>query len=127
MKIVVLLALAASSISGAAIAAPAPTVETGYARGTLAVAAIERGDWTRAERLLTDRHLNADDPARLINLGQVYWATGRHGEALSAWRRASVSRNHFEVETMGGRLVSTEQLAREALATHETAQRSAAR
>ena len=127
MKTAILLAFATACASTSSFAAPAPTVETGYARGSLAVAAIERADWTRAERLLTDRHLNADDPARLLNLGQVYWAPGRQGEALSAWRRALVSSNHFEVETMGGRMVSTEQLAREALASHDTAQRSASR
>jgi hypothetical protein len=102
-------------------------METGYAPGTLAVAAIQRGDWTRAEALLTDRRLNADDPARLINLGEVYWQTGRQGEALSAWRRALASPNQFDVETVDDRTVSTEQLAREALAAHASAQRSAAR
>ena len=125
MKTIVLLACAAFSLC--ATMASAQAVETGYARGTLAVAAIERGDWARAEALLTDPRLNADDPARLINLGQVYWATGRQGEALSAWRRALASADQFEIETLGGRTVSTAQLAREALATHDTAQRSAAR
>lgn len=127
MKTLSLLALAGLSLSASAMAARVPTVETGYSPGTLAVAAIERGDWARAERLLTDRRLSAGDPARLVNLGQVYWATGRHGEALSAWRRALASDRHFEVETMGGRTVSTEQLARDALAAHDTALRSAAR
>ena len=127
MKSLTLLALAGLSIAAPALAAPAPTIETGYAPGTLAVAAIERGDWARAEALLTDRRLNADDPARLVNLGQVYWATGRQGEALSAWRRALASTNQFEVETMDGRWVSTADLAREALARHDNAQRSAAR
>ena len=82
MKSLKLLALVGLSISASAMAARAPTVETGYDTGTLAVAAIERGDWTRAEALLTDSRLNADDPARLINLGQVYWATGRQGVTL---------------------------------------------
>jgi hypothetical protein len=127
MKTPVLLALTALSLSAPALAASAPTMESGYAPGTLAVAAIERGDLARAEALLTDSRLSADDPARLINLGEVYWRTGRQGEALSAWRRALASDNHFEVETMGGRTVSTETLAREALAAHDTAQRSAAR
>ena len=97
--------------------ASAQAVESGYERGTLAVAAMERGDWARAEQLLTDKRLNADDPARLINLGQVYWAQGRAGrgaERLAA--RAWLPGSHFEVETLGGRLVSTETLAREALA-----------
>jgi len=121
-----LVVLAGLCLSASAMAA-APTVETGFTPGTLAVAAIERGDWARAEALLNDSTLSADDPARLLNLGEVYWQTGRHGEALSAWRRALVSTRHFEVETLGGRTVTTADLAREALAAHDTAQRSAAR
>jgi hypothetical protein len=121
------LALTGLALAASATALSAQAVEQGYERGTLAVAAMERGDWTRAEQLLTDKRLNADDPARLINLGQVYWAQGRQGEALSAWRRALASGSHFEVETLGGRLVSTETLARETLAAHDTAVRSAAR
>lgn len=127
MKSLTLLALAGLSISASALAAPAPTIETGYAPGTLAVAAIERGDWARAEALLTDRRLNADDPARLVNLAQVYWATGRQGEALGAWRRALASPSQFEVETLDGRTVSTADIARAALARHDNALRSAAR
>lgn len=126
MKTLTLLAFAALS-AVAATAASAQAVESGYARGTLAVAAIDRGDWARAEQLLTDRRLHADDPARLINLGQVYWEQGRRGEALSAWRRALASNRHFEVETLSGRTVSTAQIAREVLAAHDTAVRSAAR
>jgi tetratricopeptide (TPR) repeat protein len=127
MKTPVLLAIAALAMPASLLAAPAPTVETGYARGSLAVAAIERGDWARAERLLTGPHVDANDPARLINLGQVYWATGRQGEALSAWRRALASDRNFEVETMGGRMVSTQELARQALASHPTGLQSATR
>jgi hypothetical protein len=127
MKTSFLLALAAVSMPASALVASAPTVETGYARGTLAVAAIERGDWVRAEQLLTARNLDASDPARLINLGQVYWATGRQGQALSAWRRALASSRHLEVETMGGRMVSTRELARQALASHPVGLQSATR
>lgn len=119
--------ISALALAGSATALFGQAVETGYERGTLAVAAIERGDWTRAERLLTDRRLNENDPARLINLGRVYWAQGRQGEALGAWRRALASTSHFEVETLGGRLVSTETLAREMLAARGAAVRSAAR
>lgn len=115
------------ALCASASALSAQAVETGYERGTLAVAAMERGDWARAEQLLTDKRLNADDPARLINLGQVYWAQGRQGEALGAWRRALASGSHFEVETWGGRLVSTETLAREMLAARDAAVRTAAR
>jgi hypothetical protein len=127
VKLLSLAALAALSCSASAMAAKAPTIETGFSPGTLAVAAIERGDYARAEALLTDRRMAAEDPARLLNLGEVYWRTGRQGEALSAWRRALASPNHYQVETMGGRAVTTADLAREALAAHETGTRSAAR
>lgn len=120
MKTPLMLALAALSLSACAANRAAPMAEVGYAPGALAVAAIERGDWSRAEILLTDTSRgSAADPARLINLGKVYWETGRHEQARAAWRRALATNQPFEVETMGGRTVSTLQLAREALATHD--------
>ncbi|HYN45128.1 MAG TPA: hypothetical protein VES64_00385 [Allosphingosinicella sp.] len=128
MKTLGLLAFSALSLSACAANHRAPIAETGYAPGALAVAAIERQDWARAERLLLDTSRgSADDPARLINLGEVYWRTGREAEALSVWRRALASDRQFEVETMGGRAVSTAQLAREALAAHDASLRTAAR
>ena len=115
MKKLVLLAAASAALC-ACTSTPGPMVEAGYPAGSLALAAIERGDWTTAERLLTDdRRIAADDPARLVNLGRVYMATGRHEQALDAWRRALASPHPVQVETLGGRLVMTDQLAREAL------------
>jgi len=101
--------------------APAQAVESGYPRGSLAVAAIEQGDWARAETLLNAARVSREDPAWLINLGQVYMHTGRQAEALSLWRAALQSTRHVEVETLSGRLVSTRQIARDALARYETA------
>ena len=77
----------------------------------------------RAPRaLLTDASRgDADDPARLINLGEVYWETGRRGEALRRLAARSGLAGPVEVETLGGRTVSTAQLAREALARTATA------
>ena len=108
----------------AATAAPAfsQAVEDGYPRGGLAVAAIERGDWARAEQLLNGPLVDRDDPARLINLGQVYMRTGRHAEALAAFRAALASSRHVEVGTLSGRFLSTREVARDALARYETAQ-----
>ena len=118
MKRLAILALGAAMIPAMALA---QSVEEGYPRGGLAVAAIERGDWARAEALLNDGRVDRADPARLINLGQVYANTGREGEALAVWREALASSRHVQVETLGGRWVSTAELAREALARHETA------
>jgi len=128
MRMPTLFAALAVSLSACATAGPAPMVEQGYQRGALGVAAINRGDWQAAEAQLLDvRGMRADDPARLINLGKVYMATGRPGMALSAWRLALASDRHFTVETVDGKLVSTEELARRALAQHDRAIRSATR
>ncbi len=113
------LALSLAVLPATAVSAQA--VEEGYPRGTLAVAAIERGDWARAEALLNgDRELSRSDPARLLNLGHVYMHTGRTAEALTAWRAALASDRHSMVATLGDRYVSTRDLAREALARYET-------
>ena len=114
-----LLVLVAAGTGSAAIS---QTVEDGYPRGSLAVAAIERGDWARAEALLSESRVARDDPARLLNLGQVYMQTGRHAEALAAWRAALASTRHTVVGTLNGRYLSTRDLAREALSRYETAQ-----
>jgi hypothetical protein len=53
--------------------------------------------------------------------------TGRPGMAMSAWRQALASDRHLMVETIGGEWVSTEDLARKALARHDRSLRSAAR
>lgn len=125
MKPLALLALAGLSLAGCATA---PAVEEGYARGSLGVAAIERQDWAAAEAALMEmREISEDDPARLINLGKVYMETGRLGLAMTAWRRALASDRHVMVETLGGRWVSTRQLAEQALAENEPRFRTAAR
>lgn len=113
--------LAAAALAATATIASAQAVESGYPRGSLAVAAIERGDWARAEALLNAADANREDPAWLINLGQVYLNTGRQAEALTAWRTALSSNRHVDVETLSGRLVSTREIARQALARYETA------
>jgi Flp pilus assembly protein TadD len=106
-------------LSACATASPS-LVEQGYERGALGVAALHRGDLATAETLLKEkRGVRGDDPARLINLGSVYMQTGRTEEAVAAWRQALHSDRHVTVETANGRVVSTEQLAREALARHE--------
>lgn len=116
MKMSLFLLLAAAPV---AAATAQTSMEEGFAPGSLGVAAIERGDWERAERLLMDhRGMRADNPARLINLGKVYLETGRQGEALLIWQKALESDRHFMVATIDGRFVSTRDLAAQALARY---------
>jgi Flp pilus assembly protein TadD len=127
MKRLAILAFGTLALS-ACTTTNAPMAEVGYPTGSLAVAAIERGDWATAEALLNEnRGVAESDPARLVNLGRVYMATGRTSEALAAWRQALASPYQVEVETLGGRTARTDQLAREALAYYEGAIQTAAR
>lgn len=115
MKKLSLLALGALCLSSAATAQSSDTI-TVRASDPFAASAIQSGNLSRAEAVLTDRHLDRSDPVRLINLGAVYWLSGRHEAAVSAWRQALSSPVQYDVQTAGGRLRSTDELAREALA-----------
>lgn len=127
MKSLSLIALGGLSLSASAVAAQTPATLTLYAPDPVAVSAIQQGDLARAEAILTSGRLDFGDPVRLINLGDVYWLSGRQGEAVAAWRRALASRDQYDVETVGGRLISTDQIAREALAAHGRPLQSASR
>jgi hypothetical protein len=127
MKYLSLVALAGLCVSASAMAAQAPVTITGHGADPLAVAAIQQGDLARAEILLTNGRLDAGDPVRLINLGDVYWLSGRQNEAVAAWRLALASRDQYDVETVGGRRLSTYDIAREALAAHGAPLRTASR
>jgi Flp pilus assembly protein TadD len=119
---------AATALSACASGDRQILVEQGYQRGALGVAAMTRGDWAAAESQLSElRGIQSDDPARLINLGKVYAETGRTDDAVTLWRLALASNRHFEVVTADGRVVSTDQLAREALARYQSGIRTAAR
>jgi len=123
-----LAALAAIALSACAGKQPGMMVEQGYQRGALGLAAIDRGDWAAAEARLGElRGIRSDDPARLINLGKVYAETGRVEDAVTVWRLVLASDRQLEVVTAQGRIVPTDQLAREAIARYQPLLRTAAR
>ena len=115
MKKLSLLALGALCLSSAATAQSSDTI-TVRASDPFAASAIQSGNLRRAEAVLNSRHFESNDPVRLINLGAVYWLSGRHDAAVSAWRQALASPVQYDVQTAGGRMRSTDELAREALA-----------
>jgi len=110
------IALGALCFSGSAMAAQGPATITVQAPDPFAAVAIRQGDLARAEALLNDRHLDSGDPVRLLNLGAVYWLSGCHDAAVQTWRRVLASRVQYDVQTAGGRMRSTDELALEALA-----------
>jgi len=73
------------------LAAPATaqTAELDYPKGSLGFDALVRADYATAEaQLSADRRVAENDPARLINLGQVFAMTGRITEARRMFRQA---------------------------------------
>lgn len=118
MRTLSLIALGGLCLSASAMAAPTPTTVVVHSPDPLAVSAIQEGDLARAEAILTSSRLAANDPVRLINLGDVYWLSGRQSDAIAAWQRALASREHYDVQTVGGRVLSTYDIASEALAAH---------
>jgi hypothetical protein len=116
MKSLSLLTLGALSFSASAMAAQEPAAITVRASDPFAAVAIQNGDLARAEALLTSRHFDRNDPVRLLNLGAVYWMSGRHDQAVATWRQALAAPVQYDVQTTGGRSRSTDELAREALA-----------
>lgn len=94
-----------------------PASEIGYQEGALGFAALTSGDFQRAEKQLNSLNgVEADDPARLINLGQVYAKTGRYQEAMGAYMAAMHSKKQFDVVLADGRVISSREAAKLALA-----------
>jgi hypothetical protein len=116
MKRLSLLALGTLCFSGSAMAAQGPASITVQAPDPFAAVAIRQGDLARAEAMLNDRHLDSGDPVRLLNLGAGYWLSGRHDAAVQTWRRVLASQVQYDVQTAGGRMRSTDELALVALA-----------
>lgn len=125
MKKLSLLALGALCMSSAAAAQPSDV--TVRAADPFGAAAIQSGNLGRAEALLTSRRFESNDPVRLLNLGAVYWLSGRHDAAVAAWRHALASPVQYDVQTAGGRMRSTDELAREALANAQRPMMTASR
>ena len=71
MKSLSLIALGGLCISASAMAAQPSATVTVNAPDPFAAGAIQRGDLARAGGLLTSRHLDDNDPIRLLNLGAV--------------------------------------------------------
>jgi hypothetical protein len=108
---------AAAALLGGCASTQVAAVETGHPRGSLGVAAIDRGDFVGAERLLTQGpHADSEHPARLINLGYVYLQTDRNEEAARVLRQALAQPRPRDLVTIDGREIDSHSLARELLA-----------
>ncbi len=117
MKKATILAMAAGLVMTAtpALAEPAKG-EIGYAKGSLAYDALMAGENEMAvEQLEKAKNVNANDPARLINLGQAYARTGRLGDAASMFMAALNSNRSLDLVLADGTVMNSRDAARIAL------------
>ena len=90
IKMVAIVGIAlAAMVPGAAVAASDELVVVGVPDGGLAAASLMSRDYAMAAReLAAPRPDAANDPARLINLGNAYAGMGRMKDAREAYRSA---------------------------------------
>ncbi len=106
---------AAGLVAVTAAPAGAEQAEIGYPKGSLAYKAIVTADYVRAESQLNKEvRIPRDDPARLINHGQVLAKTGRLAEAATLFRKAMAA-DEIELILADGRVMSSREAARRAL------------
>ncbi len=112
--------IGAAFIAAGALPAVAAPAEIDYPRHSLGYAAMMSRDYVTAEAQL--RALNgvdANDPARLINLGQLLIRTGRQAEGAALLDQARKDED-IELVLADGRTMSSRDVARRALATVTT-------
>jgi hypothetical protein len=102
---------------------PTQQAEIGYPKGALAYRALISQDWTKAERQLADTsRVEADDPARLLNLALLYRSTDRAGEARGLYGRV-LDGEDMQLVLSNGSVASAHAIARAALEQPMTALR----
>ena len=112
MKILVL-AVPALLLSTTALAQSAG--EIGYPQGSLGYDALVKSNYSAAEaQILASKKVARDDPARLINLGQIYAQTGRTSEAIDVLSQA-IAADEVELILANGDAISSRDAARKVL------------
>lgn len=90
--------------------------EIGYAQGALGYDALVAGQNELAlQQLEAAEKVDANDPARLINLGQVYARMGRIGDAARMFMAAMQSDRDFDLVLADGSVVNSRHAANKAL------------
>ena len=121
IKLIAVFGVAAASMAPAAAwAAADEVVVVGVPDGGLAAASLMSRDYeSAARRLSAPRPDEANDPARLINLGNAYLGLGRMAEAHKAYRSARFAPD-MTLILANGQESSSRDIARVALGRLET-------
>ncbi|WP_417620138.1 tetratricopeptide repeat protein [Parasphingorhabdus sp.] len=116
MKTAKIIGIAAGMMLMGAPAIAQESGEIGYAKGALGYDALVAGDNEIAlQQLEMAEKVDANDPARLINLGQVYVRMGRTGDAARMFMAAMQSDRNFDLVLSNGTVVNSRDAADQAL------------
>lgn len=118
MKIMLLGALVAGTISVAAHAKPGAVDEISYPMGSIGYEALMRGDNERAvSQIITSAQVSKHDPAKLLNLGRAYARMGLTGEASGYFKAVLQSRESVDLVLADGRVMNSKDAALRAFAS----------
>lgn len=116
MKTAKIIGIAAGILLMATPAIAQDSGEIGYAKGALGYDALIAGDnETALQQLEAAEKVDAQDPARLINLGQTYARLGRTGDAARMFMAAMQSNRDFDLLLANGKVVNSRDAANQAL------------
>jgi uncharacterized protein HemY len=117
MKILLLGALVAGTISVAAQAKSEATGEISYPKGSIGYEALMRGDNARAiSQIISSEQVSKHDPAKLLNLGRAYARMGMTEQAAGYFKAAMQVRESVELVLADGRVMDSKVAARAAYA-----------
>lgn len=108
-----LLLLPVACLTSAAVADPGG--EIGYPEGSLGYDALINANYKTAEQQILESRIGKNDPARLINLGQIYRKTGRTDMAIRVLEEAA-RLEEVELILANGEVIGSRDAARKALA-----------
>ena len=121
MKMMLLGALVAGTISVTAQAAPGIAGEISYPRGSIGYEALMRGDNQRAiSQIMASEQVSKHDPAKLLNLGRAYARMGQTDQAAGYFKAAMQARESVELVLADGRVMNSKDAAREAYTNLQT-------
>lgn len=96
--------------------------EIGYSKGALGYDAIIDGDYEKAlNQLESADKVSENDPARLINLAQVYKKMGRYNEAAAILTQVTEAPRDIDLILSTGQVVSSKEIAKIQLSKLQTA------
>ncbi len=92
---------------------PSITVDAGADRVEVAYEELMHGHPEAAiSKIRSNRRLDVDEPAALINMGSAYARLGRTSEAQACYRSAIASNNRYDLELADGSWMDSRRAAR---------------